>query len=291
MAEKGGNMRHYNWHDIMDGLIFPEGPRWHGDRLWFSDILNFKVHALEPVSGRTTCVAEMEDRPSGLGFLPDGRLLIATMGRRHLLRCDPAGTTLVADLSALCESTNDMTVDPSGRAYINAYFADGTGGLILVEPGGVSRIVATGMKLPNGMAVTADGSTLIVADFYGNAIHAFAISNDGSLGPRQLYADLGDRSPDGLCLDAEGAVWVGLPLQNRFERILPGGEVTSVIECGPRKAVACVLGGEDRRSLFLCMAEFPVERIKALMRNPRDAARHCRGWIGRADDIAIPGPP
>jgi sugar lactone lactonase YvrE len=146
---------------IIDGLMYPEGIRWYQGKVWFSDILDFKVHAYDPECRSDEVVVQTPDRPSGLGFLPDGRLLIATMGERKLLRLDREGLTTVADLAELCIGMNDMVVDGRGRAYLDASFGKDQGGLILVEPNGDHRIVAEGMKMPNGLAVTGDGRTLV----------------------------------------------------------------------------------------------------------------------------------
>jgi sugar lactone lactonase YvrE len=274
---------------VVDGLIYPEGIRWHAGRVWFSDILDFKVHAYDPATGLTEVIIETPDRPSGLGFLPDGRLLIATMGERKLLRLDPGGLTTVADLSGLCVGMNDMVVDGQGRAYMDATFGEGSGGVILVEPDGAFRVVAEEMKMPNGMAVTADGKTLIVNDLWGNGIKAFDIQPDGSLTGRRRFADLGEVSPDGICLDAEGAAWVGQPLQGRVRRIREGGEVTHEINYGKKWGIAPVLGGPDRRTLYICTADITLGKILELMADPRGARDHCRGWIEAVEGIEIPG--
>ena len=274
---------------IVDGLIFPEGIRWHQDQVWFSDILDFKVYRHDPRTGRTEIVAKTTDRPSGLGFLPDGRLLIASMAERALLRLDPEGLTLAADLTATCTLLNDMVVDAHGRAYLDAHFPDDRGGLVLVEPNGSYRIVADDMKTPNGLAITADGQTLIVADLFANRIVAFDIVTNGNLTNQRVFAELGDRAPDGLCLDAEGAAWVGLPFQGKFQRIKQGGEVTHEIPCPKKWGIAPVLGGPDRRTLFLCTAEVELEKIIALMQDPQHARRDCKGWIETVEGIEIPG--
>jgi sugar lactone lactonase YvrE len=276
---------------VVDGLVFPEGIRWHQGRVWFSDIFDFKVYAYDPKTRRTEVVVQTEDRPSGLGFLPDGRLLIATMGERKLLRLDPDGLKTVADLKPLCNLLNDMVVDQQGRAYMDAYFAGAamSGGLIMVEPSGDYRIVADNMKLPNGLAITADGKNLIANDLMANRLEAFDIAADGSLANRRIFADLGGDSPDGLCLDAAGAAWVGLPIQGKFRRIKEGGEVTHEITYENKLGVAPVLGGSDRRTLFLCTAEVTMEKLQRLLQDPRDARKECKGWIEVVEGIEVPG--
>jgi sugar lactone lactonase YvrE len=277
---------------VVDGLIYPEGIRWQAGRVWFSDILDRKVLAYDPETRRTEVVVETPDRPSGLGFLPDGRLLIVAMGERKLLRLDPDGLAVAADLSGLALRLNDMVVDGQGRAWLDAALAeDGSnGGLILVEPGGGARVVAEGLREPNGLAVTADGRTLVVNELMGCRIYAFDIGADGSLTNRRVFADLGDASPDGLCLDAEGAAWVGQPFQNRVRRIREGGEVTHEIACGEgRWGIAPVLGGPDRRSLYICTAEVTLDTIVRLLHDGGEARRECRGWIEAVADVDVPG--
>jgi sugar lactone lactonase YvrE len=162
-------------------------------------------------------------------------------------------------------------------------------GIIMVEPSGVYRIVAYDMKGPNGLAITADGKTLVANDLQANNILAFEIAADGSLANRRIFADLGSDSPDGLCLDAEGAVWVGLPFQGKFRRIKEGGEVTHEITYENKWGIAPVLGGADRRTLFLCTAEVTLEKIVKLMQDQRDARKECRGWIEVVEGIEVPG--
>jgi sugar lactone lactonase YvrE len=276
-------MRRLQARVALDGLIYPEGVRWHAGRLWFSDILDRKVYAYDPSANRVEVVAETDDLPSGLGFTPDGRLLIATMRRRQLLRLDPHGLTLVADLAGGCQLMNDMVVDGEGRAWLDADFGEGRGGVILVEPGGRWRVVAEDMVSPNGLAVSADGRTLLVNDLFANRIRAFDIAPSGDLLRPRVFADLGESSPDGLCLDAEGAAWVGQPFQARFRRIREGGEVTHEIATAGRWALAPVLGGADRRTLYLCTAKVTIEKIAALLEDPRNARDECRGWIETAE--------
>ena len=273
---------------VVDGLIYPEGIRWAQDKVWFSDMFARRVYAHDPRTGETEVVAETDDLPSGLGFLPDGRLLIATMRDRKLLRLDPEGLTTVADLSSVSDLLNDMVVDARGRAYMDFYIRGG-GGLILVEPDGGWRIVADDMTSPNGLAVTDEGRTLVVNDLGANRILAFDIAEDGGLSGRRTFADLGDCSPDGLCLDADGGAWVGQPFQGRFRRIVEGGEVTHEIAYGAKWGIAPVLGGPDRRSLFLCTAEITLEAIQRLMRDPSDAPTQSRGWIEVVDGVEVAG--
>jgi len=247
---------------ILEGLIFSECPRWYDGRVWFSDMLDHKVIACDP-EGNAETVAEVPGQPGGLGFLPDGRLLIVSMTDQRLLRLDPDGLTEVADLSSLAVGNcNDMVVDIQGRAYIGDWgFVKSVPGapkdtahLILVTPEGTSSIVASKVFFPNGAVITPDNRTLIVAESYASRLVSFDIAADGSLSNYRVWADLGEKViPDGICLDAEGAVWV--TNSNGFDviRVRKGGEVAERIVLSLR-SYSCILGGEDRRSLYLTTA-------------------------------------
>jgi sugar lactone lactonase YvrE len=217
---------------------------------------NYRVMTVDP-DGHAETVVAVPGRPSGLGWLPDGRLLVISMTDRTLYRLDLGGLAAVADLTALTGgNTNDMVVVADGRAYIgNIGFVQGetpvTTGLVLVTPDGGARVVAEGLLCPNGSVITPDGGTLIVAETVGQVLTAFSIAKDGSLYDRRTWADLGEAIPDGICLDAEGAVWVSATRAGEFLRVREGGEVTRRIVVPDKMAVACMLGGEDRQTLFL----------------------------------------
>ncbi|HJV86203.1 MAG TPA: SMP-30/gluconolactonase/LRE family protein [Noviherbaspirillum sp.] len=242
---------------IVDGLAFAEAPRWHDGALWFSDFYTHKVNRID-ASGRMETIAEVPGQPSGLGWTPDGRLLVVSMNDRLLLRQEPHGMTVVANLEALAPShCNDMVVDSRGRAYIGNFGFDmmikepvRPTVLILVTPDGAARVVADDLLFPNGCVITPDGKTLIVAETFGNRLTAFDISEDGSLSGRRVWAELGKASPDGICLDAEGAVWVASPPTAEFLRVQEGGTISERIGVSSQ-AIACALGGEDRRSLYM----------------------------------------
>jgi sugar lactone lactonase YvrE len=255
---------------FVDGLVFPEGPRWRGDALWCSDIFGHRVLRIGS-DGAVHTVAHVPTQPSGLGFLPDGSLLVVSMLDRWLLRVDGGAATRAVDLSpwALHEC-NDMVVDARGRAYVGSIgvpimqsdTAVETGSLILVEPGREPRVVADRLSFPNGCAVTADGRTLIVAETIACRLSAFDIEPDGSLSGRRVLADIGHRT-DGLCLDAEGAVWVASPNSGAVFRVRADGKVVEHLELG-RRVLACALGGADGRTLYLCSVDFmPVEEMAA----------------------------
>ncbi len=251
-----------------DGLRFPEGPRWHNGRLYFSDMHDHLVRTLT-VDGGLDVVVEVPGRPSGLGWQPDGRMLVVSMMDRRLLRWDGMRLTQVADLNPYATwYCNDMVVDAQGRAYVGNFGFDLDGGappvpavLVRVDPDGSVQVVAEEMQFPNGSVITPDGSTLIVGESWGACLTAFDIAGDGSLSNRRVWAQIEGAVPDGICLDAEGAVWSACPITGRVLRIREGGEVTDVVTVDRRGAFACMLGGVDRTSLYVCTADTsnPVE--------------------------------
>ena len=199
---------------VIDGLAFAEAPRWHGGKLWFSDMYTHSVHRLEP-DGQLTTVVKVPGRPSGLGWLPDGRLLVVSMAERKLLRLEPdEGLVEHADLSPLTGfDCNDMVVDSQGRAYVGNLGFDVFGGapfqpaaLVMVTPDGQTRTVADGLCFPNGAVFTPGCRTLIIAETFAYRLSAFDVVLDGTLSGRRVWAALGGVMPDGICLDAEGAV-------------------------------------------------------------------------------------
>ena len=263
---------------IADGLAFAEAPRWHDGMLWFSDFYTHQVMCIDR-NGRQSTVAEVAGQPSGLGWLPDGRLLVVSMTDRRLLRQDPDGLTEVADLSALAPfHCNYMVVDRQGRAYIGNFGFDLVGRapvkptvLLMVTPDGQARAVADDLLFPNGCVITPDGKTLIVAETFGKRLTAFDISDDGSLNRRRVWADLGDASPDGICLDAEGAIWVASPPTSEFLRVREHGEIADRIAV-ENQAIACALGGEDRRTLYMVTGRVSKPEKSLAERNSRITA-------------------
>jgi sugar lactone lactonase YvrE len=245
---------------VLDGLRFPEGPRWHDGRFWFSDMHAGRVMTLD-ASGRAETVLTLDDEPSGLGWLPDGRLLVVSMHQRKLLRRDPGGLVVHADLSAVARfHTNDMVVDAQGRAYVGNFGFDLNGGeqqrttkLALVQPDGRVEVAAEDLMFPNGTVITPDGRTLILGETFAAQLTAFDIGADGRLSNRRVWAKLEKAVPDGICLDAEGAIWVASPVSKGVLRVRAGGEVVQRIGV-EHQAYACMLGGDDRRTLYLCTA-------------------------------------
>lgn len=244
---------------LLDGLTFPEGPRWHDGRLWFSDFYAHEVIAVD-LQGNREHIIEVPGQPSGLGWTPNGQLLVVSMTDRRLLRLDPDGLTEVANLSDFANyHCNDMVVDNDGRAYIGNFGFNSHAGdpfraanFIRVDPDGSVSVAATNLAFPNGSVITPDGQTLIVAETRGNILTAWDRAPDGSLSNRRIWADLDGGFPDGICLDAKGAVWVADPRNNETIRVLEGGEITNRISTGNRGSFACMLGGPERRTLFIC---------------------------------------
>jgi sugar lactone lactonase YvrE len=247
---------------LVEGLRFPEGPRWHDDRLVFSDQHDAKVRALT-VDGDLATVVEVPNRPSGLGWDPEGRMLIVSMDDRRLLRLDADGLTEVADLTPLATwHCNDMVVDAVGRAYVGNFGFDldagadpTTANLLRVDPDGAISVAADGMRFPNGTVITPDGATLIIGESWSGSLTAFAVAADGTLSDRREWAKLHGAVPDGICLDAEGAIWSACPLTGRVLRVREGGDVTDVVTVDRNGAYACMLGGADRTTLFVCTAD------------------------------------
>lgn len=235
---------------LTGGFCFGEGPRWFEGLLWFSDMLGEAVHTVNLQSDLTTLPLPGH-HPSGLGFRPDGTLLIVSGAQRRLLRYDGYTVEPIADLSTLVPADlGDMVIDKAARAYVGSQAREG-GVIARVDPDGSIDIVAENLDFPNGMVITPEGTTLIVAESTGRRLTAFTIGADGSLRDRRIFADGLDGPPDGICLDAEGGVWVAMTLAHAFERIVEGGAVTDRIEMGDRAAIACTLGGPERRTLFL----------------------------------------
>jgi sugar lactone lactonase YvrE len=261
---------------VIDGYTFLEGPRWHDGRLWLSDFYTHKVIAVTP-EGKVEDIASVPQQPSGLGWLPDGTLLVVSMRDRKLLRLEGGGLVEHADLSATTGGhVNDMVVDGQGRAYVGDFGFDLMGGapfrtttITRVDPDGTVSTAAEDLMFPNGSVITPDGSTLIVDETLGNRISAFDIHSDGSLGPRRDWADFGALpdtddvgellaaaaiGPDGNCLDAEGALWVADAIHHRVVRVAEGARILEEISTGDEGVYACMLGGDDGRTLHLCVA-------------------------------------
>jgi sugar lactone lactonase YvrE len=246
---------------FIDGLCFGEGPRWHDGSLWLSDMHDHSVLRVH-TDGQRQAVCRVPGWPSGLGWLPDGDLLVVSMTDRRLLRLRDGRLEEHADLSALASfHCNDMVVDAIGRAYVGNFGFDlharetpKAAELILVEPDGRPRIVAQDLQFPNGTVITPDGRILIVGESWGARLTAFDIAGDGSLSNRRVWAEQPDGAlPDGICLDAEGGIWLASPSTSECLRQVEGGEVTHRVKV-KQGAFACMLGGADGRTLFILTA-------------------------------------
>lgn len=246
---------------VLGDLAFPEGPRWRDGRLWFSDMHSHEVVAMAPDGQRET-VFKAEGPVSGLGWLPDGRMLVVSMEDRRLLRLEPDGRPVLhADLGGVATGhCNDMVVDAEGRAYVGNFGVGYPGRdvqpakLARVDPDGRVSVAAEDLVFPNGTMITPDGETLIVGETFAARMTAFDIAPDGGLSNRRVWAQLPERAvPDGACLDAEGAVWVASPTTNDVIRLKEGGEVLDRITAD-QGCFACMLGGEDRKTLYVLTA-------------------------------------
>ena len=248
---------------LLTGLAIGESPRWHEGRLWFSNWGTQEIVAVDLEGNTEVMVRVPTTLPFCIDWLPDGRMLVVSGPEARLLRLEPDGTLLThADLSGLADVFNEIVVDSDGNAYVNGGsfdFATGVGAnsgvVALVHPDGTALQVADDIVFGNGMAITEDGSTLIVAESWARRLSAFEIAADGELSNRRVWAELGDAPPDGICVDAEGAVWFADVPNKRCVRVREGGEVLQTVELD-RGCFACMLGGPDGRSLFMLAAEW-----------------------------------
>jgi len=250
---------------LMDGLTFGEGPRWHEEKFYFSDFYSHKVFSLD-MDGNSEVVVKVPGQPSGLGWMPDGTMLIVSMKDKKLLSFNNNVLSEVADLSNLAGfHCNDMVVDDHGNAYVGNFGFNTYSGeeikpanLILVRPGEDPCVAADDLLFPNGTVITPDGKTLIIGETYAARLTAFDINEDATLSNRRVWADFtldADEGnvplPDGMCLDVEGAIWVASPSTAEVIRVKEGGEIFDRIPV-ETNAYACMLGGEDLKTLFIC---------------------------------------
>jgi sugar lactone lactonase YvrE len=246
---------------VLDGGRYFEGPRWHAGRLWFVDCMERTLLSLGP-SGECQQHAKLDDdTPCGLGVLPDGKIMVLTMFRKRLMTCADGQLLPYADLSGIAAGTiDDMIVDGLGRAYVGDLGFDlppppdrgAVGRILLVMPDGAIRVVADGLRFPNGIAISADNRRLVVAEMDGACLAEYDIEADGRLNFRRRFGRM--KSPDGICLDREGATWVASFDEDAFIRVGRDGRELQRIEVPGRRAIACVLGGEERRTLFCLSA-------------------------------------
>ena len=252
---------------LVDGGRYFEGPRWHSGRLWVSDAILRSVFSIDP-SGAREQVTKLDDIPCGLGHLPDGELLVVGMFQKRLWRVSRGSLVLHADLSSAAAGTiDDMIVDERGGAYVGDAGFDlltgakpgGLGRILFVGPDGICRVVAEGLDFPNGIALSGDGKRLVVAESIGDRLREYRVEPDGSLSAPRTFGSFDE--PDGVCLDESGHAWVGLFSEDSFVRVAPDGAVVTRIPTPGRRAVACCLGGPERRSLFCITAVTTHEEL------------------------------
>lgn len=257
--------------------MYGEGPRWHEGRLWFTDGPAGRVYSAGD-DGELTVEADIP-KASGLGWLPDGTLVVSTL---FDAKVHHVGRSTI-DLTATAWSTNDLLVTPDGRAYVDLYHltdAGTVGDIALLDADGGMRVVAADLAAPNGLALLPDGATLVVSETRGSRILAFPIEPDGSLGTASVFAELGEhRHPDGLCVDVEGGVWVGCYDTGEFLRVVAGGTVTHRVTVEGGWAVAPALGGPDGRTLYLVVDDTTHERL---------VSGESTGWILQTR-VDVPG--
>jgi sugar lactone lactonase YvrE len=271
---------------LLEGGAFFESPRWHDGRWWLSDFYRHRVLTVTE-DGREETMLEVEGQPSGLGWMPDGSLLVVSMRDRRILRWDGSSQALHADVAEYCGGhLNDMVVDARGRAYAGNFgfdlmaFADpATANLIRVDPDGSASVAASDMYFPNGSVITPDGRTLIVGETAGCRYTAFTISEDGSLTDRRVWAQVAETpeittfeetigklrfGPDGCCLDAEEHIWSADEVNARCARVAPGGAIVDEIAAPEGLNIfACMLGGSDGRKLLMCAAPDFLEQARS----------------------------
>jgi sugar lactone lactonase YvrE len=262
-------MNEYTATVVREGLGFGEAPRWHEGRLWYSDFYRHGVYSMAEDGSDEVLQHEVPTQPSGLGWLPDGDLLCVSMTDQKVLRFHDGEVSTFADISEHCVFwANDMLVSPAGYSYVGNFGFDldarlkelgierfiaepppSTNLVVLNADGEVVQVVPD-MDFPNGTVLTPDGATLIVGETFGAKHTAFDVRSDGTLANRRVWATLERAAPDGMCLDADGQIWFANALSRLCVRVREGGEVTATVECS-QHAYACMLGGEDRRTLFI----------------------------------------
>lgn len=275
----------YRCETRAEGLAFPEGPRWHAGRFWCTDQHARAILSMDG-SGPPEVVAATDDLPGGLGWLPDGRLLVVYMTERRVMQWSRGGLVEYCDLAALASfHCNDMVVDALGRTYVGNFGYDLHGGaaqapaeLVLIDLDGRPERFADQLVFPNGSVITPEGDTLLVAETFAHRITAFGLDARGRMRSRRLWAGLGGLTPDGICLDVEGALWVASPGTGTLVRVAAGGALLD--RCETRGTpYACMLGGEDHRTLLVCTSETD---------DPAQAARLRSGRIEQVR-VAVPG--
>ena len=247
---------------LVDGLDFGEGPRWHDGRLWYSDFYQHSVYAVSPGGERETILDLGSEQPSGLGWMPDGSLLVVAMTARRILRVADGVVTIHADLSEIATwHCNDMVVAADGTAYVGNFGWDIehdrghplAATLAVVRPDGSVQSGPGDLLFPNGSVITPDGSTLIIAETFGGRFSAFPLDADGCPGEGREWAPVPGAAPDGCTLDSDGGIWFADAAGSGVVRVLEGGTITDRLPT-PQPAYACMLGGDDGRTLFILTA-------------------------------------
>lgn len=274
---------------FLAGFRFTEAPRWRDGELWFVDMGARSVYRATPGGQVEQVVTLSDDEPGGLGFLPDGTPLVVLKTQRRVCRIEGGGLQMHADLSPYPgQRLNDMAVDSAGRAYVGCLTShrrrleNVEDQIILVEPDGRSRVATSEVLGPNGIAISADGRRVTVAQTWLSTLTSVTVEDNGTLTDPVVVADVGYTPVDGLCADAEGAFWVG-GLDRGFFRVLPGGRITHRVDVGDRLAVACVLGGHDRRTLYMTTAELGPGPL-----TPGTAPANARAFVEVAA-VDVPG--
>jgi sugar lactone lactonase YvrE len=262
-------MKEYTAAVVREGLAFGEAPRWHEGRLWYSDFYRHGIFSMASDGSDEVLEHVVSTQPSGLGWLPDGDLLSVSMTDHKVLRFHDGEVTTFADISEYCGFwANDMTVSPRGYSYVGnfgfdldtrvaelgveRFFAEPppTTNVVVLDPDGDVVQVVPDMAFPNGAVITPDGATLIIGETFGQRLTAFDVGADGNLTNRRVWASVAPALTDGMCLDAEGQIWFANPISQQCLRVREGGEITGTVNCSKR-AFACMLGGEDRQTLFV----------------------------------------
>jgi sugar lactone lactonase YvrE len=265
-------MKEYTAAVVREGLGFGEGPRWHDGRLWYSDFYRHGIFSMAENGTDEVLEHEVPTQPSGLGWLPDGDLLSVSMTDQKVLRFHGREVTTFADISEHCVFwANDMVVSPTGYSYVGNFGFDldarlaelgverfvaeppPSTTLVVLDPDGALIQVVPDMDFPNGTVITPDAATLIIGETFGSKLTAFDVHADGTLANRRVWAPLEMVASDGMCLDADGQIWFANALTRQCVRVREGGEITGTVQCSQR-AFACMLGGEDRRTLFVMTA-------------------------------------
>jgi sugar lactone lactonase YvrE len=262
-------MKEYSAAVVREGLGFGEGPRWHEGRLWYSDFYRHAIYSMASDGSDEVLEHDVPSQPSGLGWLPDRDLLCVSMLDQKVLRFHDGAVSTFADISEHCEFwANEMIVSSSGYSYVGNFGFDldarlaelgierfiaeppPTTNLVVLDPEGAVIQVVPDMAFPNGTVITPDGATLIIGETFGSQLTAFDIQADGTLTNRRVWAPLEMSASDGMCLDAEDQIWFANAVTRHCVRVREGGEITGLVTCS-QTAFACMLGGEDRRTLFI----------------------------------------